>query len=178
MINVSVCSRCDAVTSLQNVFDAYAGCIAKYCFASVWRQHTLCLTFCVFSSLRRGTVSQSVTLIQCRCERNFKHHLLDYMTEIQCGKMCEMIDSIHFSASETNDERKKKKRKCNEMYHISCDFCAHSIRYGYLEYRLFLAGTFTSICHLISSVHLILICCKGLRYTQTHCRKHYGNFYV
>lgn len=45
MINVSVCSRCDAVTSLQNVFDAYAGCIAKYCFASVWRQHTLCFLF-------------------------------------------------------------------------------------------------------------------------------------
>lgn len=135
-------------------------------------------SFCIFSSLRRGTVSQSVTLIQCRCKRNFKHHLLDYMTEIQCGKMCEMIDSIHFSASETNDERKERKRKCNEMYHISCDLCAHSIRYGYLEYRLFLAGTFTSICHLISSVHLILICCKGLRYTQTHCRKHYGNFYV
>lgn len=108
MINVSFYLKCDAVTGAW----AHTECIAKYCFCLSFHasQH---LSLCVRARERALHLHVgTVTLTQCRCERNFKHHLLDYMTEIQCGKMCEMIDSIHFtSAHETNDTKATAKEE-------------------------------------------------------------------
>lgn len=199
MINVSFCSKRRCCNQLSKcVYDVH-WMYSKILFCFSLTPAYAVFLLCIFTQTHSHThspqsVSQSVTLIQCWCERNFKHHLLDYMTEIQCGKMCEMIDSVYFSERNKWRTEKKRKRKCNELYHISCDLCAHSIRYGYLEYRFLFALVhlpafvtlflqfiwcvslaLSSIHHLLSS---ILICCKSLRYTQTHCRKSYGNFYV